>query len=88
MAKKTELPSADILLGRPPKRKESKVLKRQSTSKMQVSIYFSAETLKALETAKARLFADYNIKVTKSEIVEVALQRALADVDSLSEILM
>lgn len=88
MAKKAELPSAEILLGRQPKIQKSKVLKHQSTSKIQASIYFSPEILKALETAKAKLFAEHNIKVTKSEIVERAVEKAISDIDSLSKILV
>lgn len=87
--KRAKLPGAEALLGHNLKSQNTKVLKSQEvkTVKVQSTVYFSPETLKEMEVAKARLFAEHNLKVTKSEIVEASVRKAISNIDSLVEVL-
>ena len=87
--KRAKLPGAEALLGHNLKSQNTKVLKPQEikTAKVQSTIYFPPETLKEIEVAKARLFAEHNLKVTKSEIVEASVKKTISNIDSLVEIL-
>ena len=47
------------------------------------TVRFSRPTLKLLDHARATLFADRDLRVTRSEMIEAAVRSALKDIDSL-----
>lgn len=101
MAKKrAELPTADeALIGRRAEPKPSKTLKPEKTKELkfqpskdvkvkriQISVHLTPETLKRIELAKAKLFSEQDIKVTRSDIIEAAVKRAVEDPKLLAKI--
>lgn len=90
MKKRAKLPGAEIFFNNESidqgevktlKRQDSKELKQQS---VKVTLYLSVENAKALEQIKAKLFAEKDIKATRSTIVNAALESTLKDIESLA----
>ncbi len=95
MKKRIALPEAnDLLIGR---KLESETPSQQSTivekkqipkvAKIQISTYLTEQTLKRLEEDKYRLYAEHDVKVRKSDIIEMALVEGLADTERLAQAL-
>ncbi|HHF99055.1 hypothetical protein J7L81_04320 [Candidatus Aerophobetes bacterium] len=89
MAKRAQLPRAnDVLIGIDPKEKERKTkIRKQKAKSIQISVHLSPETLKMIETAKLKLFTDYDIKLTRSEIIERIIKSTVSDEKKLIELL-
>ncbi len=95
MRKRIALPEAnDLLIGRKlesetPSQQSTIVEKKQKTKveKTQISTYLTEQTLKRLEEVKYRLYAEHDVKVRKSDIIEIALVEGLSDTERLAQAL-
>lgn len=99
MPKRAELPKAnDLLIGRKPLTSKDRKIKStkgakftppkgEKSKRVQISVHFAPATLKMIETAKYKLFTEYDIKATKSDIIEAAVKENVADPKRLIEIL-
>ncbi len=95
MRKRIALPEAnDLLIGRKlesetPSQQSTIVEKKQTpkVAKTQISTYLTEQTLKRLEEVKYRLYAEHDVKVRKSDIIEMALVEGLADTERLAQAL-
>lgn len=100
--KRAKLPGADVLFGDPQTVKQQNIstLKYQDVSQSEhqdvktekkqnimVTLYFLPETIKEIEKAKVKLLIDYDLKTTKSQMVEEAVKNALQNLDLLFSLL-
>jgi len=98
VAKRAELPKAnDVLIGRTHTKKGEKIEPskhlKNDTSKdvkmksVQISVHLSPKALKMIETAKYKLFTEYDIKVTRSKIIETIIKNTVTDKKKLIDLL-
>lgn len=89
--KRAELPGADVLFNKDDKHQDVKALKRNNSLSSKgverLTIYLSNKTLKDIEKAKLTLLTEHNIKVPRSQFVEVLIKKALEKPDALKDFL-
>ena len=89
--KRATLPKADVLFGNTKEDKQQNIFTaKQQNAKtvkqetVKVTLYFSLDTIKEIEKAKVKLFTDYNIRTTKSLMVETAVKNITQNLNLLS----
>lgn len=100
--KRAKLPGADVLFGdsQTAKHQNISTAKHQKISQLEhqnintekkqnimVSLYFSPETIKEIEKAKVKLLTDYDLKTTKSQMIEAVIRNTIQNLDLLSNLL-
>jgi len=89
--KRATLPKADVLFGNSKENKQQgiftakqKDVKTAKQETVKVTLYFSMDTIKEIEKAKVKLLTDYNIRTTKSQMVETVVKNITQNLNLLS----
>jgi len=87
MPKRAKLPGAKEFFNKSSKELKHKDRETEKQINTKTTLYFSPEGLKALETAKFKLLTEFDVKTTKSKIVETAVKEVLKNIEKFAEIL-